>query len=86
MLEADALDGIVQLDVDAEVVRVELQRVARRKPAVLGDVHRERRDGSVDRQLPVPIAIRPGAKVDPRWGAVMASSEAHLALYCIRHT
>ena len=44
MLEADALERVVQLDVDAEVVRVELELVAGADAAVLGDVHRERRD------------------------------------------
>ena len=44
MLEADALQRVVQLDVDAEVVGIELELVAGPDAAVLVDVHRERRD------------------------------------------
>ena len=40
VLEADALQRVVQLDVDAEVVAVELELVARAEAAVLGDVQR----------------------------------------------
>ena len=58
MLEADALNRISQLDVDAEVVRVQLELVVGREPAVLLHVHRQRRDRTVERQLPVAIAAR----------------------------
>src|SRR5262249_25549880 len=44
VLEADALERVGELDVDAEVVRVELQGVAGTKAAVLLDVERDARD------------------------------------------
>ena len=56
MLEADAVERVVQLDVDAEVVAVELELVAGAEAAVLVDVDRQRRDRALDRQLPVPVA------------------------------
>ena len=41
MLEAQALHGIGQLDVDAEIVGIELQLVAGLEPAILVHVHGE---------------------------------------------
>ena len=38
VLEADALERVGELDVDAEVVGIELERVAGADAAVLGDV------------------------------------------------
>ena len=80
MLEAQPLDRVVELDVDAEVVRVQLELVARTKTAVLLDVHRERRDtqarlwrDAVDRELPVLVARRLGSEVD-RWLSVVVSA------------
>jgi len=48
MLEADALDRVVQFDIDAEVVRIELQLVAVANAAVFGDVDAERRDRPIE--------------------------------------
>jgi hypothetical protein len=50
VLEADAVHGIVQLDVDAEVVAVQLQLVAGPQPGVLVDVQRQRRDAALGRE------------------------------------
>ena len=62
VLEADAVQGVGELDVDAEVVRVELERVTGTEPAVLLHVHREPRDraavGHGEVELPVLVAIR----------------------------
>ena len=60
MLEADAVDRVGQLDVDAEIVRVQLQAVIADEAAVLLHIHRQRRDGPVEGEPPVPIAIRRG--------------------------
>ena len=65
MLEAEALEGVGQLDVDAEVVGVELELVAFEQAALLVHVHGERRDVAVDRELPMPIARRLGREIDP---------------------
>ena len=64
MLEADALYRVVQFDVDAEVVGVELELVAFADAAVLGDVQGQRGDGAVEGELPVPVAGRFGPVVD----------------------
>ena len=64
VLEADALQRVVQLDVDAEIVGVELELVAGTNTAVLGDVHRERRERAVERELPVAVAARVRCEID----------------------
>ena len=66
MLEADALDGVGELDVDAEIVRVQLQPVVGREAGVLLHVHRQRRDGAVERQLPVDVTRGIALEVDRR--------------------
>ena len=40
MLEAQALDGVGKLDIDAEVIGVELEFVALEQRALLVDIHR----------------------------------------------
>ncbi len=64
MLEADAIQRIVQLDVDAEVVAVQLELVAGGDALVLGDVERECRDGAVARELPVVVAVGMRFEID----------------------
>ena len=66
VLEAQPLHRVVELDVDAEVVGVELQLVARAQAAVFLDVHRERGHGAVEGDLPVPVARGLGPEVDER--------------------
>ena len=58
MLEADAIDGVVELDVDAEVVAVEFELVARTQAGVLVEIGQERRHGPVEPQLPVAVIAR----------------------------
>jgi len=55
MLEANPVERVVELDVHAEVVAVQLQLVAGADAAVLGDAHAQRRDRSVEPQRPVPV-------------------------------
>ena len=64
MLEADPLQQIVQLDVDAEIVGVELELVAGTKTAVFVDVHRDGGDASLVGDAPVLIAGGIGLIVD----------------------
>ena len=63
MLEAEALDGVVQLDVHTEVVGVQLELVAGDEAAGFLDVHGQRRDPPVHGQLPVPVPGRLGTEV-----------------------
>ena len=64
VLEAQPLDGVVELDVDAEVVAVELQLVVVAQPGLRRDPQRERGDRGVDRQLPVAVRRRLGVERD----------------------
>src|SRR5213594_912667 len=63
VLEAQPLERVVQLDVHAEVVGVELQLVAGSQAAVLLHVHRERRHRPVEGEPPVLVARGLGAEV-----------------------
>ena len=67
VLEANPLQRIVQFDVDAEIVRIQLQLVSRTQPACLVDVHHQRGDRAVDLQLPVTVSRRIGPEVDRRF-------------------
>ncbi len=64
--EAQALDGVGELEVDPEVVGVELQGVTRDEAAVLRDLQRQGRDVVPHLETPVPIARRVGVAADRR--------------------
>ena len=64
VFEAQALDGVGQFDVDAEVVGIELQFVAIEQPAGLVDIHDEVRDRAVRLDPPVAVAGGIGLKID----------------------
>ena len=66
MLEADAVERVMQLDIDPEVVRVELQPVAWGKSAFLGDIQGQRGDRAGTREAPVAIAWGLGVEGDHR--------------------
>src|SRR5690606_12927140 len=66
VLEAQPLDRVLQLEVDAEVVAVQLQLVARPERVGRVDLQREAGDGTVDPELPVPVAVRVGLELDHR--------------------
>src|ERR1700687_1991003 len=57
MLEAQTLQGVGELDVDAQIVGVELELIARLQAAILVDVERERRDRDFDLQPPGGVAV-----------------------------
>ena len=75
VLEAEALDGVGELDVDAEVVGVQLQLVVGREAGVLAHVHRQRGDRAVEGELPVPVVRRVGLEGDGRIGACAMAVE-----------
>jgi hypothetical protein len=64
MLEANALQRVVQLDVDAEIVGVQLELVSGANAGILCDVHGERRDRAVERKLPMPVTVRMRCEID----------------------
>ena len=57
MLEAQPLQRIRELDVDAEIVGIELELVAGLDAALLVDIECQRRELAVDRKPPVHVAI-----------------------------
>ena len=72
MLEAQALHGVRQFDVDAQVVGIELEFIAGADAAVLGHVEDQLGHGAVDGKLPVPVARRLGAEIHRRFAAGIA--------------
>ena len=66
MLEAQPLERIGELDIDAEIVGVELEVVALEQRALLVHVEEQGGDVAVDLQLPMAIAGRLGLEIDPR--------------------
>jgi len=60
VLEADAVDGVVELDVHAQVVAVELELVAGTQAAVLVKVRLQRGHGAGEAELPVLVLGRVG--------------------------
>ena len=67
MLEAQALQDVGELDVDAEIVRIQLELVVvRPQPGVFAHVHGERRDVAVDAELPVLVLVGGGFESDRR--------------------
>ena len=55
MLEANALQDVVQLNVNAQVVGVELELVAGLQAAVFVDIHGQRRHAAVNGEPPMAI-------------------------------
>src|SRR6266852_346625 len=64
MLEAQPLDSVGQFNVDAKIVGIELELITLEQPAILVDVHGERRDVISDSELPMPVARRVGLEID----------------------
>ena len=64
MLEAQPLHRVVEFDIDAEVVGVELEFVAVEQPAGLIDVHDQIGDVAVALDAPVAVARRLGLEID----------------------
>jgi hypothetical protein len=64
MLEAQPLHHVGELDVDTEIVGIQFELIALEQPAILVDIHRQRRNVAFDIQLPMPVARRIGLKID----------------------
>jgi hypothetical protein len=78
VLEADALNRVGKLDVDAEVVGIELEAIVGQEPRIFLYVHRQGRDWPVEGELPVFVAFRGGVERDPRLECVGA--DCHLGV------
>src|SRR6266850_4685011 len=58
MLEADAVERVAKLDIDAQVIGIELQPVAGKEPALFRDIQGQGGDRAVASEAPVAIARR----------------------------
>ena len=58
MLEADAIQCVVEFDVDTEVVGIQFQLVSWLQAFFFVDVHAQRCYGTIDRHMPVCISVR----------------------------
>ena len=77
VLEAQPLDGVSELDVDAEVVGVQLEVVALEQRALLVHVEEERGHVAVDVELPMAVARRLGLEIEIRvWPLARGRSAA----------
>ena len=56
MLKSNPLKSIVQLDIHAEIVRIQFELVARADASVFLHIQRQRRDTTFERQFPVAVA------------------------------
>src|SRR5690606_13329820 len=70
MLEADALDGVVQLDAHTKVIRIEFELVAWAYAAVFGDIHGKRCGLAFEGKIPVLVLRGICAKVYAGAGVV----------------
>ncbi|TWG86018.1 hypothetical protein L602_002200000730 [Cupriavidus gilardii J11] len=79
MLEADAVQRVVQLDIDTQVIAVQFQLVAGAQPSVLVDIEQQGSNGAIELEPQVPVAGRIGLVVDGgvlRHGSV-SSAKGH---------
>ena len=81
VLKAQAVDRIVQLDVDREIVGVQLE-VVHPLPhwVVFLDVHRQRCNSAFGLEIPVDVPVGVGLKADGRVFKI-----AHAYLWCCWH-
>src|SRR6266404_3588817 len=55
VLESDALQRVVQFDVDTQIIGVELQAIAGTNAGFFIDIHGQRRDGARGVKAPMPV-------------------------------
>ncbi len=67
MLEADAVERVVKLDIDAEIVAVELEFVAGGEPRLLVEIGDQGGDRSLYFDPPVAVAGGVGLVIDGDW-------------------
>ncbi len=68
MLEAQPLHGVVEFDVDAEIVGIELELIAVEQAAGLIDVHDQIGDVAIVLDAPMAISRRIGLEIDDLHG------------------
>ena len=78
VLKADAVERVMQFDVHAQVVAVELELVARTNPTVLRNVEGQPRNGALDRQGPVAVLRGVSAVVNALRSVGEVCQEVHV--------
>ena len=78
VLETQPLNRVRQLDVDAEIVRIELELVALEQGALLVHIHQQGRDLAVDGEFPMPVLRRIGLEIDAALAVVQFA-------FCLGH-
>ena len=68
VFEADPVHGVVQLDIDPEVVAVQLELVAGAQAGIFVEIRDQRRHRSVEGEFPVPVAGGVGLVIDGEIG------------------
>ncbi len=68
VLEAQPLDGVVELDVDAEIVGIELQLIPFEQARRLIDIHDEFGNLTIKGEFPMAVARRVDLKVNQHAG------------------
>ena len=64
MLKANTVDGIVEFDVNSQVVAIELELVTGAQTSIFVKVGEQGGDGAIELQLPVPVLCGVGLIVD----------------------
>src|SRR5713226_7282364 len=64
VLEPDALERVCELDVDAEIVRIQLEAVPGRQSGVLSNIQGQSRHRAIEGQRPVLVAFGAGVERD----------------------
>ena len=82
MFKPQTLDRVIQLDIDTEIVGVQFQLIAGLQRRVFGDCHRQTRDITVYRQIPVLVLIRAGGEIDPRFSTGSGEAPESTAASC----
>ena len=68
VFEADPVHGVVQLDIDPEVVAIQLELVAGAQAGIFVEIRDQRRHRSVEGEFPVPVAGGVGLVIDGEIG------------------
>src|SRR5919109_5289249 len=64
MLETQTLHGIIEFNIDTEIIGIELQLIARYQRCVFLDVHSQRGDPPLEAQFPVLVALWMRGEID----------------------
>ena len=75
MTEPQTLGGVIQFDIDPEVIGIQFQVIAWNQPALFVDIHGQGRDVAVDIDLPVFVLPGFGSEIDGHGGFPVRRSD-----------